>query len=319
MKVLHNLLLACILIGTSGSVTAQTGREAARKPGETSDDQTYRTILLNFDYTNNSDIIGKLSESIHQPSYTASVSFLGKTGFDATVMTSFVSNSNDSMDAVTSEIDLLLGYQFKPIPSITIYPGYGRFFYSKESNALQKIFTDELHVDVDFNHRFFNLGLTPGFYFGKKSTFYFTVRNYYTFNFNHVVFRNSALSVQPGFDLNFGDFEYLNRFYVDELKENDYFYQYLLLSKEIRHYVYEEKTRNPELTVVEILDIYIEEQINDPFKLTSASFYLPVSYFLGNLGLNAGMYIFLPVHQPDYLYNDVQLFFNVGISYNFDL
>ena len=124
-----------------------------------------------------------------------------------------------------------------------------------------------------------------------------------------------GLSLQPGVDLNFGDFEYLNLYYLNKLEDNRAFLYYLLLNPTIRRYVYQERQKNPSLSREEILTDYLETKAQDQIKLTSVGISLPVSYMIGNFSLNAGLYAYIPVNQPDYLGNEVQYFFDVGITY----
>lgn len=278
--------------------------------------ERFSFLILSFDYSNNSDIIGKYSNAVKQPAFSTTFSYSGKSGIDASVTGFLIGNSDDSLEHYTYEADLMIGYRRELFGCLTLFPAYSRFMYSSKSNELQKIFTDELRMDIDYNYRYLNIGLTPGFYLGQQHTFYTNFRNYYNIDFSNVIFNNSLLSIQPGFDLNFGDFEYLNLYYLDKMKDNDLFYMYLLLSREIWRYVHFEMMEHPELTAYQILDQYLNEKVQDAFKLTSASFYVPLNYMVGNFGFSAGFYAFVPIKQPEYLNDEVQFFFNLGISYS---
>lgn len=309
------ITLLLMLISCAGLV-AQKYEADAGSVSENLLNERFSFLMVSFDYTNNSDIIGKYSDAVKQPAFSTTFLYTGKSGIDASVTGFFIGNSDDSLEHHTYEADLMIGYRRELFGSLTLYPAYSRFIYSSKSNELQQIFTDELRMDIDYNYEFLNIGLTPGFYLGQQHTFYINFRNYYNVDFSNVIFNNSLLSIQPGFDLNFGDFEYLNRYYLDKMKDNDLFYFYLLLSKKIRHYVHFEMIEHPELTVYQILDQYLNEQIQDTFKLTSASFYLPLGYMVGNFGFSAGFYAFIPIKQPGYLNDEVQFFINFGVSYS---
>ncbi|MBN2481619.1 MAG: hypothetical protein JXB19_07765 [Bacteroidales bacterium] len=308
------LLLILIPYADPAAQSYETGK--GNVTGADPSGTTFNFLMLSFDFVTNSDFMGRLSETVDQPAFSSTFSYIGKSGIDASLTGFMIGNSDESLEHYTSEVDIMLGYRKELFGSLTLYPAYSHFFYSKKSNDLQKIFTDELHLDADYTYKFLNLGLSPIVYLGRQRTFTLNFRNFYTINFSNVILNNSIMSIQPGVDLNFGDFEYLNRYYLDEMKENERFYEYLLLSKAIRQYAMVKKAQNPELTVYQILDQYLNEKIQDTFKLTSAVLYLPVSYLAGNFGINTGLYVFLPVKQPDYLYNEKQFFFTVGISYN---
>jgi hypothetical protein len=125
--------------------------------------------------------------------------------------------------------------------------------------------------------------------------------------------------IQPGFDLNFGSYEYLNLYYLDELRKDPLFYYYLLSYPAIRRYVFRELIRNPGKTKEEILDDYLSEQAGDSFKLTSICLNLPLYYMIGDFWINLGFYFIIPFGQPDYMSDETQFFFDVGVTYNFML
>ncbi len=309
------IALSLMLILCTG-LAAQRYESDAKSASGGLINERFSFLMVSLDYSNNSDIIGKYSEAVKQPAFSTTFSYTGKSGIDASVTGFLIGNSDDSLENYTYEADLMIGYRRELFGSLTLYPAYSRFIYSSKSNELQKIFTDELRMDIDYNYEFLNLGLTTGLYLGQQHTFYINFRNYYNIDFSNVIFNNSLLSIQPGFDLNFGDFEYLNLYYLDKMKDNDLFYLYLLLSREIRRYVHFEMMEHPELTAYQILDQYLNEQVQDTFKLTSASLYLPINYLVGNFGFSAGFYAFIPIKQPEYLNDGVQFFFNLGISYS---
>jgi hypothetical protein len=160
------------------------------------------------------------------------------------------------------------------------------------------------------------LGASAGYFLGDQNAFYLALHNYYTVDFDKFLFRRGWLSIQPGIDANFGSYEYLNLYYLERLSEDPLFYTYLLSYPAIRRYVWYEKMQHPGMTTQEILDNYLMDIAQDNFKLTSLGINLPAYFMLGNFGMNLGLTIIIPFGQPDYMSDEVQLFINVGLSYN---
>jgi len=276
----------------------------------------FNTLMISADYNSNTNVMGMFNATTRQPSYSPSVTFFSKWGVDLSVMGYFLDNSDDSLENFTAELDLWIGYNLKPAENLTIYPSYTHYFYSANSNSLKSIFSDDFQLDIDYQYRFVSFGASAGYFLGKQDVFYAALHNYYQIDISRFLFRNVSLTIQPGWDANFGSYEYLNQYYLDELREEPYFYTYLLSFPAIRRYVYHELRNNPDLTYKEVLDNYLDEQAQDNFKLTSLSINLPVYLLWGNFGLNLGLYALIPFGQPDYLTDDTQFFINVGLTYN---
>lgn len=274
------------------------------------------SLMFSFDYASNTNLMGNFNAVTRQPSLSPALSFFSKWGPDISVLGYFVDNSDDSLEHFTSELDLMLGYSIKPVEKLTLYPSYSHYFYSKNSNSLKSMFSDEIRMDIDYTEKFFSLGASTGYFLGEQHAFYLTLRNYYTVDFDQFLFREGWLSIQPGIDANFGSYEYLNLYYLEKLSEDPWFYTYLLSYPVIRRYVWYEKMQNPGMTTREILDNYLMDIAQDNFKLTSLSINLPAYFMLGKFGINLGLTIIIPFGQPDYMSDDVQLFVDVGLSYS---
>jgi len=272
-------------------------------------------LMFSADYASNSEVLGTFSNAAKQPTYAPSVTFISKWGADISLTGYAIGNSDDSLDSFTGEADLMLGYNWEPVKGLVIYPSYSRFWYSANANSLKSIFRNDFHVDADYTYKFVNLGVSAGYYSGTQHTFYAGIHNSYPLSLNRVFGKKDGFSLQPGVDLNFGDYEYLNLYYLNKLEDNRLYLYYLMLNPTIRRYVYQERQKNPTLTREEILTDYLENKAHDQMKLTSVGISLPVSYMIGNFSLNAGFYAYIPVNQPDYLGNEVQYFFDVGITY----
>lgn len=283
--------------------------------GMTAQVMPWHALMFSADYASNSEILGTFSNAAKQPTYAPSVTFISKWGADISLTGYAIGNSDDSLDSFTGELDLMLGYNWEPVKGLVLYPSYTHFWYSENANSLKSIFRNDFHLDADYTYKFINLGASAGFYTGTQHTFYAGIHNSYPLSLNRVFGKKDGLSLQPGVDLNFGDYEYLNLYYLNKLEDNRTFLYYLLLNPTIRRYVYQERQKNPSLSREEILTDYLETKAQDQIKLTSVGISLPLSYMIGNFSINAGFYAYIPVNQPDYLGNEVQYFFDVGITY----
>jgi hypothetical protein len=276
----------------------------------------FNSMLFSVDYENNTSLLGISSNEIKQPFLATSSTFFSRWGADLSVVGYLVDNSDESYEDLTGELDLIIGYTWEPTKYLSIYPSYSHFFYSSNSGLLKSLFSDDLRLDADFNYKFFNLGLSAGYFMGSQSTFYAALYNYYTIDLQRFIFRGLSLSIQPGIDANLGSYEYLNLYYLDKLKQNESFYTYLLTYPAIRRYVLFQMRQNPGLTKEEVLDEYLREVAQDDFKFTSLCINLPFYFILGDFGINIGLSAMVPLGMPDYLSDEVQFFFNIGISYS---
>jgi hypothetical protein len=289
-----------------------------RQNHETMADQVnINSLMISFDYATNTNVMGNFNAITKQPSLSPSLTYFSKWGADASALLYFVDNSDDSLENWAAELDLILGCTFKPTNHLTVYPSYSHFFHSSNSNSLKSMFSDDIRLDVDYNYKFFNIGISAGYYMGHQNAFYTSVHNYYDITFDRFLFHKASLSMQPGVDANFGSYEYLNIYYLNELRKDPLFYFYLLSYPAIRRYVMAEMYRHPGMTKEEILDDYLQDKAQDSFKLTSVSINLPVYYMIGNFGINLGLYFIIPVGQPDYMSDETQFFFDIGVTYNF--
>ncbi len=314
MRYIIIMLLTVLFFGESGlaQISGLQSQEKSKNPFSTN------SLMFSADYVTNTNVMGNFNPETRQPSFSPSLYFFSKWGMDISATGYFVGNSDDSLDHYTSELDLMLGFTWQPADGFTVYPSYTHFFHSGNSNTLKSIFSDDIRLDADYNYRFFNLGFSAGLYLGKKHTFYTSVHNYYDIKFDRFLFPKGTLSIQPGVDANFGSYEYLNLYYLDELRKEPYLYLYLLSYPAIRRYVIAEMMRDPDLTKEEILDDFLLDKAQDEFKLTSVSINLPFFYMIGDFGINLGLYLMIPVGQPDYMSDEAQFFFDIGVTYNLE-
>jgi hypothetical protein len=300
-----------IVIHTFSQFTTPKSKESMKAQADCN------MLMFFFDYASNTNVMGNFIPENRQPSFSPSIVFFSRWGADVSAIGNFIGNSDDSLDNFTTELDLTVGYTFKPFKNLTFYPSYAHFFYSDNSNALKSMFKDDIRLDIDYNYKIVNLGISAGYFMGKQHTFYAIAHNDYRFNINRFLFRNASLSIQPGIDANFGSYEYLNLYYLEKLKQDQWYYGYFWHNyPAIRQYVYKEKIRHPNLTYRDIIDNYLGKKARDNFKLTSIGVNLPIFYMIGNWGINLGIYAFIPLQAPDYLSDEILFFFDIGLSCN---
>jgi hypothetical protein len=282
-------------------------------------EEDLNSLMVSFDYSTNTNLLSSISNDIRQPSLATSVAFISRWGIDLMITGNAIANSDDSLKNYSSEVDFIIGYNFRPHKNWTIYPSYTKFLYSRNANSFRSLFNSDIHTDIDYDYRFLNLGVSAGYLMGEQRTFYMSFRNSYKINIENFLFRESTLLIQPGIDLNFGNYEYLNLFYLDQLRQSPLFYASILFnSRVLRKYAEAELKSHPDMTSKEILDALFEKRAEDSFKLTSVSIGVPVFFISGRFGFNAGLFLNIPTNQPDYLSNESLFYFSAGISYCLD-
>ncbi len=282
------------------------------------DDETslnYSSLIFSFDYSSNTNTFGNFNTGSAQPFYSPSVSFFSKSGFDISILPAFIDNSDVTSTEMTSELDLMAGYNFHPAKNLSIYPGYTHIFYSKNSYSLKSVISDIIQMDMTYQLNWYSPSLSVSYLIGKKNTFYASLENSFSIDFEKVPGKNALLSLQPGFDLNFSDINYYN-----DLLLTDY-----LNSAVINYLVERWLTRFPWLTDEQIKTrLYNYELQQNPnifdeqYSLTTISLMLPVYYMTGNFSFNLTLYSSVPVNESEFLSSDIQFYLNAGVSYSID-
>lgn len=276
----------------------------------------FSSLIFSFDYSTNTNTYGNFSNDIRQPYYSPAVSYFSKYGFDLSILPSFIENSDATSTETTSELDLMAGYNFQPLKSLSIYPGYTHIFYSKNSYSLKSVISDIAQLDLNFQQKWYNATLSTSYLIGKKNTFYLSLQNSFSIDFEKVPGKNALLSLQPGVDINISDKNYYN-----DILLTDY-----LNSPIINYIVQRWLNRYPNLTEEQIKDrLYNLELRQNPdvfntqYALTSVSLILPVYYMIGSFSFNITIYTSIPVYQSnEFFSSEVQFYLNAGISYSID-
>lgn len=284
-------------------------------------DIEYSSLFLSFNYSSNTNSFGSFSQFVKQPSYSPSVMYFSKYGFDISGTGYWIENSDDSLKHTTSELDLSVGYNIQIIKNLSIYPGYSHFFYNEKANTIKSSFSDNISLYTYYQLKKLMTGVSVNYLFGSDNTFYFTFHNSFTLSKEKVLFRNSSLYFYPGIDISFSTQQYFVNYFWESINASSSLRDFLRDNPEIRFKYYELRNSDPNLTNIEILNIISQDytQIKEEMRLSNIGIYFPVSYMAGNLIFDFILLTYFPVNQPEYFNEDIQVYFNLGISYVIDI
>ncbi len=272
---------------------------------------------MSFNYSSNTNTFGSFNQFVKQPSYSPSIIYISKYGFDISGTGYWIENSDDSLKATTSEFDLSFGYNFTLFKNLNIYPGYSHFFYNSESNTIKSAFTDNFSLYLYYQFKKYIPGISANYLLGSDNTFYFTFQNSFTLSKENLIFKNSNLDFQPGIDINFSNQSYYVNYFWESLNASSSLRDFLRDHPVIRmEYIYI-RNNYPNLTNIQILNIISKQftKKKEEIRLSNISLYLPVSYMIGNFILDVSLLTYFPINQPDYFDEKVQIYFDLGISY----
>lgn len=275
------------------------------------------SLFLSFNYSSNTNTFGSFNQFVKQPSYSPSIIYISKYGFDISGTGYWIENSDDSLKATTSEFDLSFGYNFTLFKNLNIYPGYSHFFYNSESNTIKSAFTDNFSLYLYYQFKKYIPGISANYLLGSDNTFYFTFQNSFTLSKENLIFKNSNLDFQPGIDINFSNQSYYVNYFWESLNASSSLRDFLRDHPVIRmEYIYI-RNNYPNLTNIQILNIISKQftKKKEEIRLSNISLYLPVSYMIGNFILDVSLLTYFPINQPDYFDEKVQIYFDLGISY----
>lgn len=279
------------------------------------------SLFLSFNYSSNTNTFGNFSQFVKQPSYSPSIFYFSKHGFDISGTAYWIENSDDSLRNTTSELDISAGYNFQFIRNLNIYPCYSHFFYNEKANTLKSSFSDDISLYIYYQMKWFLPGLSSNYLIGDDNTFFFTVHNSFTFSKEGIFFRNSSLDFLPGIDISFSNQSYYVNYFWESLYSSTSLRDFLRDYPEVRIKYLALRYTYPNLTNAEILTIigrdYREKK--EEMRLSNIGIYFPVSYMAGNFIFDFTLLTYFPVNQPDYFNDEIQVYFNLGVSYLIDI
>ena len=266
---------------------------------------SFHSLMLSFDYSSNTGLFGLYNTEIKQPSYTPSVSYFSKHGFDISAMFFFMGNSDTDYTNSSFQMDAMAGYTFNIGKHFTIYPNYSHFFHDNASSSLKSSYTDNLQLDFSFEYKFFMSALTGNYLFGKENnTPILSFQNFFLIDKEEFIFNNLYVAVQPGFDISWSNRKYYKNYVYDFITSSPENKQQYFDSHPRFAFLYDrakkEYPRLDENLIIKLLtarNITVEEE----FKLSSVTFILPVYFMFKDFSVNASTSYYKPLNVSEYL------------------
>lgn len=277
------------------------------------------SLFFSIDYLSQTNTLGVVNESVKQPNYSSSLLFYSAHNFDIGISAIITDNSDSTFTKASTEFDFMGGYTFSVSDDLVIYPSYTHFEYSKNSYSLQSIFSDIIQTDIYLDKKHYYGGITASYLFGRKNMFFASFQNAIGFEKTDFLFKNSYLSVQLEFDINFSDKNFYNEYIYNEWDTDEFlswiseYYPktYALLDNQIKENGLEPtKTR-----FFELLKEYEPENFNSSYAVTSVDFMLPIYYNVGSFMFNFTTYVVIPTFSSMFYEQNTMFIFNAGIAY----
>lgn len=279
----------------------------------------FSSLDVSFDYFSNTNTFGQFNQITKQPSYSPSVSFFQKSGFNASLISNIVENSDSTLENSTYEFDFMIGYYYTFKKYFTVFPTYTRYFYSDESNSLKSSFTDNLTIDFSVDYKNSYSGISSSYLLGESNELFITAYSSYNINFEKVLFDHSFLMIQPEVNFNFGNQTYYNNYIWDNLQNDSEYRDDFLSQRGVQRLINYLQRQYPNATEDQILALLVARQteVEDEFNLSSIGLSLPLAYMIGSFTLNTSFSTYFLVNKPDYIEEDYQTYFSIGLSYSF--
>ena len=281
-------------------------------------DDSMTSLDLSFDFFSNTNSFGQFNQLATQPNYSPAVTFNHKSGLTASFISNFTANSDTSLENFSEEFDLMLGY-YRPIGKyFTVYPSYTRYFFANQSTLLTSAFTDNFSLDAYADYKNILLGGNVSYLLGDRNEWFITSYASYNLSFDHVLFKNSALMIQPEVNLNFGNQTYFNNYLINSFQTNSDSRSKFLSSRRTQLEILA-LMRNQDLTyeqaVALILLSYTTQE--DSYNLSSVGISVPFAYMIGSFTINASVSAYFLTNKPAYITEDYQIFYGLGLVYSF--
>jgi hypothetical protein len=329
---MRNKLLIAFLIFLSPSIL---GNDYSKRDTTITGNSNISSIIGGFDYTSNYNTFGSVNQATSQPTYSPSISFLGKKGLILSGTYDIIGNSDSTETGTTSEFDLQAGYQWNLTQFLMITPAYTHFFYSNNANTYKSIYSDYANIDISLQTKWLISSVNAGYAWGKKNDLVLSGQAGFNFQIDDFLFHNTSLTFQPTININaanqqfYNQYNYKNYWYlynyaqnnpeatVADLKEE--LINHPVLAKALINYFKKrpkqyDKFRKLNSDIV-ISDLFSEKT---KFNFNSWGFRLPLTYSVGNLLFSVGFEAFKPMNQPSYLSSEWYTYVDLGICYSFD-
>jgi len=279
----------------------------------------FSTLDLAFDYFSNTNTFGQFNQITKQPSYSPSLSYFHKSGFNASIISNVVGNSDTALENPTYEYDFMVGYYYTFANYFTIFPSYIHYFYPNKTSTLLSSFTDNFSIDFSADYKNLYSGVSINYLLGNSNEWFITTYLSYTFDFESIVGNSDYLMVQPELNFNFGNQTYYSNYILDRLQSDEDYRSELLSDRTILHDYRILRELYPDATEFELFSLLFAQytEQNDEFNLSSIGLSFPVAYMIGNFTINASFSTYFLMNKPNYVDEDFQTYFSFGLGYSF--
>jgi hypothetical protein len=316
LKIVVIIVLISLELKASESLSGKNVEENNFNPD-------FNSLFFTFDYSTQTNTFGVINENAKQPNYAAGIGFFSKYNFDVSVQSVFTENADTSYTKTSAEVDFIIGYSLRPNENFTIYPSYTHIEYNKTTSPVLSAFRDIAQLNFYYDKDLYSGGLITSMLFGDRNMFYLSLQNAIGFYFDNFIAKNSLLSFQLEFDVNFSDKNYYNKLVYELWNAEELFFW---VAEEFSYdaayaILYGIRNYGLQATKERFYDVINERDksvFGPSYNITSVNLMLPVYYSIGQFMFSFTTFLNIPTSSNSFYEQNTQLLFNAGIAYNLD-
>ena len=328
----ETFLLGCFLILHQFGIASGVLKDTT----DNGDDKA-SAIVVGGQYSTNTNTFGRFDKFATQPSYSPYLTYNGKHNLQLGAAGNFIENSDATASQTTSELDLQAGYSWELSDKFSIAPSYTHFFFSSNSDALRRSYSDYLQLSLNTDLKWWNCSLSGKYLWGTFDETLLTAETGFTITINNVLHHGNTLVIAPFGELNIsninyfryvsGEYKFLREYatlYPDKTV-NDLIYDLQNsprpLIRKLADRIDATRTLKKRLNLLTSDSNFVISQMfntEKAFKISNLGLTLPVYYYWGNFTLTATFAAYKPFNQPKMFGNDWVTYFGVGLSYTFN-
>jgi hypothetical protein len=275
--------------------------------------QKYTYLDFGADYNSNNNLGGQFSNVEVQPAWSATTSLTGKSGFDASLIYSFIQNSDTTYTKSTSNANLEFGYAFDFLKYFNLHFIVTHTFQPKNTSSLKKGYDNSLGADLSYDFKWFYGSLSSSYMLGNKTaaksklnSLSFVLANNLFLEIENFIDEDNSLTFQPGFNVGIGDQRLYNDYLLAALTDNPR----PLIAKLLK--------KRPKLTAAEAITILKAKTVKGQrFAATSFGLNMPIAWALGDYTITLTPSAYKPLNQPSFLDSSWKFIFQLGVVYSF--
>jgi hypothetical protein len=330
------LINICFFIGIlRGNVFAQSDKQIENKKANIDiTDINYSSLMLGSDYSSNTSTFGKFNGNVSQPSLSPYLSFYHKWGLFFNGIVNIIAYSDSAAIHSTYQVNLKGGYQLKLGEKFTITPSYTRYMYDDDALTISTLYSNYVEATLDYQSKYLYSSLSAGYLWGRIDEFSVDSRVGASYDWDNVLFKEDALTIQLTLAGIFNNPNYLSKVFTflnDYAKANPTATRDTLIKSMLKWRpgpvvrTIRQTLRNDPLLRWMARD-YIPQDVtllnfleyNNRFTITSVITSFLVSYSIGNATLNVDYSLYRMVNQPVYASNKYYHYLTAGLSYSFN-